>query len=579
MTTTTRPDGRPQTRPARSLAKTPTGIRGFDDLTSGGLPRGRPSLVTGASGSGKTLFCVEFLVRGAQEFDEPGVLLSFEESATDLADNVASLGFDLAELEEQGHLVVDAFRVDAAEIVATGAFDLEGLFLRLQSAVDAVGAKRVVLDTIEVLFTALGNEGIVRSEMGRLFRWLKDRGLTTLVTGERGREGQLTRFGIEEYVSDCVVVLDQRVIDDVSTRRLRVVKYRGSGHGTNEYPFRITERGLAVLPITSVGLAYGAPSERISTGLPQLDAMVGGGVYRGSVLLVSGASGSGKTTIAANVVDAACARGEHALFMSFEESPEQLIRNMRSVGLDLRRWADEGLLTLWCERATTSGLESHLGHLELLLEDEQPAVVALDAIAGMARAGAASEVMSAVAREMDLLKVRGITTVLTALNHGGDVETSEFGLSSLIDTWLLLRNVESDGERNRVLTVVKSRGTAHSNQVREFVITDHGAELVDVYIGPEGVLTGSARTMALAAEEARATHTDDVDRRRMALARRSSELAAQLTVLQEQLAAGSAELERLLAEEVGAGEALEGLRSASARTRSTDGAAPTGRGV
>src|ERR1035437_1300700 len=312
------------------LAKAPSGIRGFDQVTDGGLPRGRPTLVTGSSGSGKTLFGIEFLVRGARDFGEPGVLMTFEESATDVVENVASLGFDLAQLEKDGLLVVDAIHIDPGKILAAGAFDLDGLFIRLASAVEEVGAKRVVLDTIEVLFGALGNEGIVRGELGRLFGWLKDRGLTAVVTGERGRQGQLTRFGIEEYVSDCVIVLDHRVSDEISTRRLRVAKYRGSEHGTNEYPFLITNKGLTVLPITSVGLSYGASSERVSTGMAQLDRMLGGGVHRGSTVMVTGGAGTGKTTLAAQVVDAACARGERALFISFEESPDQLVRNMES---------------------------------------------------------------------------------------------------------------------------------------------------------------------------------------------------------------------------------------------------------
>jgi circadian clock protein KaiC len=565
--------------PQLGLSKVATGIKGFDQVTGGGLPRGRPTLVTGAAGSGKTLFGVEFLVHGARELDEPGVLLSFEETAADIADNVASLGFDLGALERDGRLLVDAFRVDPSEIVATGAFDLEGLFIRLSAAVEEIGAKRVVMDTVEVLFTALGNEGIVRGELVRLFRWLKDRGLTTVVTGERGREGQLTRFGIEEYVSDCVVVLDQRVTEDMSTRRMRIAKYRGSAHGSNEYPFLITDRGLRVLPLTSVGLAYGAPTERVSTGLPELDQMVGGGVYRGSTVLVSGSAGTGKTTIAATMVDAACARGERALFVSFEESPEQLVRNMRSVGVDLGHWRDAGLLTMWSERATAAGLEEHLGRLERLLDEVKPAVVTVDALASLAHAGVASAVTATVTREMDLIKARGITGVLTALSHATEMESSGIDVSSLIDTWLLLRNVESDGERNRLLFVIKSRGTAHSNQVREFVISSEGAQLLEVYVGPRGVLTGSARAMAMAEEEAAVvSRTEDLDGRRLALARRSAEVAAQMTLLQEQLAVETAAFERLVAEQVARGARLGGVPAASVRRRSVTGSAAAGVG-
>src|ERR1700712_2290112 len=371
--------------------KTPTGINGFDEITGGGLPRGRPTLVTGAAGAGKSLFGIEFIVRGARDFGEPGVILAFEESQSDLVTNVASLGFDLAQLERDGMVAIDAFRLDPAELMETGAFDLEGLFIRLSSAVESVGAKRVVLDTIELLFSALPNEAIVRAELGRLFRWLKDRGLTTVITGERGKEGDLTRFGIEEYVSDCVVTLDHRVHDEISTRRLRVVKYRGSLHGTNEYPFLITERGLVVVPITSVGLTYGASTERIASGIPRLDEMLAGGIYRGSSVMISGTAGTGKTSIGALMADASCARGEKALFFSFEESPDQLIRNMRSIGIDLKRWVDAGLLQVRAVRPTAFGFEEHLAMLHQLADAQEPQLVVLDAVASLTHAGARSD--------------------------------------------------------------------------------------------------------------------------------------------------------------------------------------------
>jgi circadian clock protein KaiC len=527
------------------LAKAPTGIVGFDEITNGGLPRGRPTLVTGAAGSGKTLFGIEFLVRGARDYGEPGVLLAFEEAESDLTTNVASLGFDLHQLEQDGLLAIDAFRLDPAEIVETGSFDLEVLFIRLATAVESVGAKRVFLDTVEVLFSALPNEAIIRGELGRLFRWLKERDLTVVISGERGKVGDLTKFGIEEYVSDCVITLDHRVDDEISTRRLRVVKYRGSLHGTNEYPFLITERGLVVVPITSVGLTYGASEERISSGIPRLDEMLLGGVYRGSSVMISGTAGTGKTSIGAVMANASCERGEKALFFSFEESPDQLTRNMASIGIDLKRWMDAGLLQVRAVRPTAFGFEEHLAMLHRLLDEHEPQLVILDAVASLAHAGAQSATTSAISRDLDLLKGRGITSVMTTLTHGEREESSEVDVSSLVDTWLLLRNDESNGERNRLLFVIKSRGSAHSNQVREFVLTDDGAELLDVYVGPNGVLTGSERVEQVAQERlAQVARADETERRRQELAQRVAAIRAEMAALQAQLTAETAEFER-----------------------------------
>jgi circadian clock protein KaiC len=552
-------------------AKAATGITGFDEITNGGLPAGRPTLVTGAAGSGKTLFGVEFLVRGARDFGEPGVLMAFEESSSDLATNVASLGFDLEQLQSDGLLAVDAFRLDPAEIVETGDFDLEGLFIRLQMAVDSVGAKRVVLDTIELLFSALPNEAIIRGELGRLFRWLKERDLTVVITGERGKLGNLTRYGIEEYVSDCVVTLDHRVDDEISTRRLRVVKYRGSLHGTNEYPFLITERGMVVVPITSVGLTYHASDERISTGIPRLDEMLVGGVYRGSSVMISGTAGTGKTSIGALMAHASCARGEKALFFSFEESPDQLVRNMRSIGIDLERWIDAGLLQVRAIRPTAFGFEEHLAMLHRLLDEHEPQLVVLDAVASLTHAGARSDTTSAISRDLDMLKSRGITTVMTTLTHGESQESSEVDVSSLVDTWLLLRNQESNGERNRLLFVIKSRGTAHSNQVREFVLTDDGAALLDVYVGPNGVLTGSERVEQIGQEElAQVARADETERRRQELAQRTAAIRAQMAALEAQLAAETAEFERFGVSEAEGRASGVAVRASQGRERSGD---------
>ena len=525
------------------LEKAPTGIPGLDQITGGGLPRGRVTLVAGSAGAGKTLLGLNFLVSGARQYGEPGVLMTFEESEAKVALNVRSLGFDLDELQRTGLLAVLAFRVDPSEMVAAGEFDFEPLFAILDDAIRQVGAKRVVLDTTEVLFGAFGDDVIVRSELGRLVRWLDDRGVTVILTGERGNSS-LTRHGIEEYVTDCVIVLDHRVSAEISTRRLRVVKYRGSAHGTNEYPFLISARGFTVLPITSVALDYGASEERISTGIARLDHMLGGGMFRGSTLMVSGTAGTGKTSLGAHVVNSACERGEQALMVLLEESPEQVMRNMRSLGLDLRPWVEAGLLRIWAARPSAFGLETHLAILARLIEEETPSVAVLDGIASLSNGTLTTEVTSIVARQIDLLKSRGITSVITALGQGEEVSTVT--VSAMVDTWLQLRNTEANGERNRLLFVLKSRGTAHSNQVREFVLTDHGVELVDVYVGAAGVLAGSARVTQQAAERDEELRiAEELGRRRRKLHRSVIEREAHLVAVQDQLDAERTEIDRI----------------------------------
>ena len=530
------------------LPKALTGIQGLDEITRGGLPRGRSTLVTGGTGTGKTLLGLQFLVAGAREYGEPGVLVTFEESAEKVTANVASLGFDLDGLQRDRLLAIIAFPVKAAEVSESGEFDFEPLFLLLDDAIGRIGARRVVLDTIESLFGAFKAQATVRDELARLFRWLEDRAVTAIVSGEPGDNDALTRHGIEEYVSDCVIALDHRRQNDVSTRRLRVVKYRGSAHETNEYPFLISARGFAVLPITAVTLDYGAPEERISTGVPRLDYMLAGGLFRGSSVLVSGSAGTGKTTLGAHLIDAACVRGERALLIMHEESADEVIRNMRSVGLDLRRWAEAGLLRIWAVRPTEFGLENHLAIASGLLAEHAPAVVVVDGIASLLGGPSHGEVISMLARQFNLFKARGITTMATILTEG-DAETA-VGVSSQADTWLLLRNDESNGERNRLLFALKSRGSANSNQVREFVLTDHGVELVNVYVGPAGVMTGSARLAQETRDrDAKLQQQEDLQRRTRELRRGIMQGQAQLAALQDELAAQQAELERLAGRE------------------------------
>jgi circadian clock protein KaiC len=475
---------------------------------------------------------MEFLVRGITEFDEPGVFLAFEESAEDLTANVASLGFDLAQLEAEGRLVIDHVKVAGRQMEESGDWDLEGLFLRLGAAIDSIGAKRVVIDTIETLFGAFSNTAILRAELSRLFGWLKDRGVTAVITGERG-DGTLTRHGIEEYVSDCVIVLDHRVTEQTSTRRLRILKYRGSLHGTNEYPFLIGESGLSVLPITSLGLRHNVSTERVSTGVSRLDSMLGdGGFYKGSTVLVSGGAGTGKSTLAAQLCDATCRRGDRAMYFAFEESEAEVVRNMDSVGIDLSQWADAGLLQFRCFRPSLLGLEAHLFALQKYVAEFDPAVVVVDPISDLLRVATETEFSAMLTRQVDYLKSKGVTALFTSLKAGDVPTQGDLQLASLVDTWILLKTLEGNGEHNRVLYVRKSRGMAHSNQIREFLLTDQGIELADVYVGPQGVLTGSARQAQEAKERSDGTaRLEDLEQRKVNLERRRESVEAQTAAL------------------------------------------------
>ena len=555
-----------------ALPKAPTGIPGLDDITGGGLPKGRPTLVCGSAGCGKTLLAMEFLVRGATEYGEPGVFMAFEETADELTKNVRSLGFDLNKLVKQKKLVLDFVRVERNEIEETGEYDLEGLFIRLNAAIESIGAKRVVLDTIEALFSGLQNEGILRAELRRLFRWLKDKGVSAVITGERG-EGSLTRRGLEEYVSDCVILLDHRVTDQVSTRRLRIVKYRGTTHGTNEYPFLIDEDGFSVLPVTSLGLLHTVSSERISSGVPRLDAMLGGeGFYRGSTVLVSGTAGTGKTSLAAHFANAACQRGEHCLYFAFEESPGQLIRNMQSIGLDLSRWVKNNLLQIHSSRATFYGLEMHLAMIHKQVQESKPDVVVLDPIGALIQAGTLRDANSMIIRLIDFLKVNGITAMLIDLTSAGEaLERTDVNISSIVDTWLLVRDLELAGERNRAMYVLKSRGMRHSNQLREFLITDRGIDLLDVYVGPEGVLTGSSRVSLEARERATALAArQDAERKDRERIRKREALEAKIIALRKEFEIEDTESVLIASQELTRQQRLEKDRSAMALSRQAD---------
>jgi circadian clock protein KaiC len=523
-----------------TIGKARTGVEGLDEVTMGGLPAGRPTLICGGPGCGKTLLATSFLVNGATLFDEPGVFLSFEESTADLIKNVASLGFDLNALMAENKLAIDFVRIERNEIEEAGEYDLEGLFVRLGHAIKSVGAKRVVLDTLEVLFAGLGDTPLLRGEVRRLFAWLKEQNVTAVITAEQG-SGSLTRFGIEEYVSDCVLLLDNRVDNQVTTRRLRVVKYRGSPHGTNEYPFLIDKSGFSVLPVTSAGLSHSASDDVVSTGIPGLNQMLGvGGFYRGTSILVSGTAGTGKTSLAAHFVESVCAKGERCLYFAFEESPAQIMRNMRSIGLDLQPRVDAGLLRFESARPSLHGLEMHLARMYREIEAFSPAATVLDPISALK--GESGDVHSMLLRIIDLLKSRGITAFLTNLLSAQGTDQGDAGMSSLMDTWLSLVQIESNGERNRGLYVLKSRGMNHSNQIREYLLTSHGVKLVDAYLGSAGILTGTARVAQETKDAAEALKRSresewqrrEMERKRAAVERQIAELRATLESEEEE---------------------------------------------
>ena len=559
-------------RTEKALPKVPTGIRGLDELTFGGLPRGQATLVCGSAGSGKTLFGAEFLTRGATEFGEPGVLITFEENEQEMARNVASLGFNFDELVARKSLAIDYVHVDRNATYEAGEWSLDGLFARMGYAIDSIGAKRVVLDTIEALFAGLRDTAILRAELHRLFRWLKDKGVTAVITAERG-DGTMTRHGLEEYVSDCVIMLDHRVHDQVATRRMRIVKYRGSRHGADEYPFLVGERGLSVLPITSMGLTHIASTERISSGVARLDSMLGGqGYYRGSSVLVSGTAGTGKTSLAAHLVDAACRRGERCLYFLFEESPSQYMRNMRSIGLDLEPWVKKGLLKFHAARPNLYGLEAHLMTMHQLTEEFDPKVVVMDPVTNLITVGTLNEVKSLLVRLIDFFKMRQITAFFTSLNSGNQIEEStDIGISSLMDTWLMLRDHENNGERNRLIYVLKSRGMAHSNQVREFRLTAHGIDLIDVYIGQGNVLTGTARlAQEMREKEVDQEHSQELARKRREQLHKESLLQAQIAALQHELEASQSDREKLETKELDRQQLQTHARVEMGRVRQVD---------
>ncbi|MEG4489971.1 circadian clock protein KaiC [Microcoleus sp. D3_18_C4] len=553
------------------LSKCPTGIQGLDEITDGGLPQGRPTLICGSAGCGKTLFGVEFLVRGATRYGEPGVLVTFEETASEITQNVASLGWNLNQLIAEGRILIDHVYIDPSEIEETGEYDLEALFLRLGYAIKKIGAKRVLLDTIEVLFAGLANANIVRLEIRRLFHWLKDQGVTAVITGERGDQ-TLTRQGLEEYVSDCVIKLDQKTFEDIATRTLQVVKYRGSRHSNNEYPFLIEENGISVLPVTSLKLDHLVSNERVSTGIAELDEMFGGqGYYRGSSILVTGRAGTGKTTLANYFAHASCLRGERCLYLATEESPQQILRNLNSIGLDLAPYVEQGLLQFDAVRPTNYNLEMRLFKIHRWVQEFQPRTIIIDPMSNLVLSGSLIQTKNFFMRLIDYLKSKQITVFLTNLTGGDadhDHEQTEVGVSSLMDTWLELQTIKVNGERNRIIYALKSRGMMHSNQVREFIVTNQGVKLVEVYLGDGKVLTGTERlNQEIKEESAAKKRRQNFEQKKREYEQEKKIVQAQINALQMQLLNRDAELDLLLEEEQEEEKAALETRTFMARLR------------
>lgn len=552
-----------------ALEKSATGITGMDDITEGGLPQGRPTLVCGAAGCGKTIFAMEYIVHGA-EMGEPGVFMSFEEKTEDLKKNFISMNPNLNDLIDENKIALDYIPIERSEIEETGEYDLEGLFIRLGYAIDSIGAKRVVLDTVESLFSGFSAENILRAELRRLFQWLKDKGVTAVITGESG-ENTLTRYGLEEYVADCVILLNNPVVNKITTRNLRIVKYRGSSHGTNEYPFLIDENGITVLPITSTGLVHDASNEHVSTGIEQLDTMLDNkGYYRGCSALVTGNAGTGKSSLASQFANEICRRGGKCLYIAFEESPKQIIRNMKSISIDLGQWVDKGLLKFHATRPSLYGLELHLVTIYKLINEFQPEAVIFDPISNLITVGSSDEVRSMLTRLIDFLKNKQITALSTSLSSMGQIET-DVGVSSLMDTWIDLRAIESNGERNRTIDIIKSRGMRHSNQMREFIITDNGIKLKDLYLGPAGMLIGSARVSQIALEKAqKLQRQQEIDHKQREVERKRAIMEAKITEIKSQFEAEREELEKTIKQDGLKEEILEMDRREVARIRKAD---------
>ncbi|MBA3285861.1 MAG: circadian clock protein KaiC [Nitrosopumilus sp.] len=567
-----------QSQKSKPLKKCPTGIIGLDEITFGGLPKNRCTLICGGAGSGKSIFGIEFVIRGAEFYKEPGLFVAFEENEEELNQNITSLGFNIKELIDSNLLVLDYVHIDRAEFKEIGSYNLDGLFIRLSDSIDRFKIKRVVLDTIEVLFGNFTNEIILRSELQRLFRWFKEKNVTVVVTAEQG-VNTFSRYGLEEYVADCVILLDNRMHQQISTRRLRVAKYRGSSHGNNEYPFIINDSGISIIAITSIKLDYPVSNKHVSSGIKQLDTMFGDkGFYSGSSILVSGAAGNGKTSIAASFSNGTCELGKKCFYFTLDESVDQIIRNMNSIGIDLSQWINKDLLRFHAINPYTAGLEAHLADIQRLTNEFNPSVVIIDPIANLKILGPLNEVQGILSILVNFFKNKQITTMFTSLvpeeKFGYVVEE---GISNLMDTWVFLQYIHGEGERNRGISILKSRGMSHSNQLREVILSDKGIHLQNVYIGQDKVLAGSARLVqATKLEIENSNRESELKHRERQIEITRKSLEAQISALHETLEDAKEEAIHLNEQKGNIYKLLEESRIEISKMRMADISSPKG---
>ena len=460
------------------LPKSLTGIQGLDDITYGGIPQNRPTLLVGSIGTGKTIFAMEYIINGITMFNEPGVFMTFEEQTDELQINVTSMGYNLSKLIADNKIYLEHLHIDHREIQATGKYDIEGLFIRIEMAIEKVKAKRIVLDALDTLFIGLDSQ-ILRSEIKRLFFWLKEKKVTAIITSEVG-DIFLTRLGFEEVVADCVIELNNRLNNQISTRRLRIVKYRGSYHSTNEYPFMIDHKGITIFPIISEAPQIIVSNERISSGIKQIDEMLDGrGFYVGSSILVSGSAGTGKSSIAASFIKDVCEKKGTALYCAFEEAPNQIKRNMASIGIFLEPYEKSGNLHFYYSRPTLQTLELHFIAIKKLIKQINPSVVILDPITNLMIENINSDIRTMLTRFVDYLKMEQITVLLTATLTVSSLELiqSNEGISSMVDTCIMIQEKNIIDSRRRTLYIMKSRGICNSKKEVEFIITSEGISI------------------------------------------------------------------------------------------------------